>query len=99
MAFTQSNAAPANANATSTNDEKWKAQGFVNVYMDVEKKGKTSRMKVGVLPLKDSVELHKLMREWLEKDEGNAQKLLSRFVLEYRSAEPQRGDLKLGFEG
>jgi len=96
MAFTSNTL---RSNDASTSDEKWKAQGFINVFMDVVKKGKETRVKVGVLPLKDSVELHRMMREWLEKNpEDNAPKLRDRFVLEYRSAEPVRGQLAVNFD-
>jgi hypothetical protein len=77
-----------NSNAAQNNERSFeKAPGFVNIKIKVKRNGKEVLHKVGFLALKDSDPVLKRMREFCEQDEGNAQKLLERLVLDYKSAD------------
>lgn len=74
-------------------DESWKAQGFINLYLP-RKNGE--RAKLGAIPLRDSRDNEAALRAWLEADAGNIDKLLSKLVMEYRPATNGNGpDLDL----
>lgn len=87
MAF-NSNAARSNDRSNNTNNDQWKAQGFLNFYLPSENGG---RAKLGAIALKDGTKNSAALLAWLEADEDNAAKLLSSLIVEFRSAEPAAG--------
>lgn len=72
------------ATAVKTDDESWKAQGFINLYLP--SKNGEARRKLGAIALKDSKPSEKALREWLEQDPANIAKVLGKLVMEYQSA-------------
>jgi hypothetical protein len=84
MAF-QPNAAAA---SNSQTNEAWKAQGFLNLYLP-SKDGK--RIKLGAIPLKERKSNEKKLLDWLNEDPSNAEVLLSKMEIEYRSATQTEG--------
>lgn len=82
MAFSTSSAAPAQP---STNNESWKAQGFLNFYLPA-KNGQ--RRKLGAIPLKESKANEKQLLAWLNEDPSRAAQILDKLELEYQSAAP-----------
>lgn len=85
--FNKSNAVAVPTTATPSNDS-WKAQGFLNFYLP-SKDGK--KVKLGAIPLKDSVAKQKDLIEWLNEDPARAQVILAKLVIEYQSAVPAEG--------
>ena len=67
----------------------WKAQGFINLYLP-RKDG--SRAKLGAIPLRDSKENERTLREWLEANEGNVDKLLTALIVNYQSTAVNEGN-------
>ena len=65
------------------NDDNWKAQGFINLYLPGSE-GKDR--KIGAIPLQISKDAHKQLLEWLEKDPENINKLAGKLRLTYQSA-------------
>ena len=82
MAFRTNTAA---AQTTNTNQESWKADGFVNLYLPSTDGGK--RKKLGAIPLRSSKPSEAALLEWLKKDPANAEKLLSKLQLDFQSVE------------
>ena len=83
MAFSQSNAA--HNNQTSDNNESWKAQGFLNLYLP----GKDgSKRKLGAIPLKEAKPAEKALLTWLNEDPSRVATLLSKLEIVYQSATP-----------
>ena len=83
MAFASSSA-PASTNAaSSTTNENWKAQGFLNFYLPA-KNGQ--RRKLGAIPLKDSKINEKQLRAWLEEDPSRVSQIIAKLEVEYQSA-------------
>ena len=82
MAFATSSAAPAQP---STNNESWKAQGFLNFYLPA-KNGQ--RRKLGAIPLKESKANEKQLLAWLNEDPSRVTQILAKLELEYQSAAP-----------
>ena len=80
MAFATSSAATAQS---STTNESWKAQGFLNFYLPA-KNGQ--RRKLGAIPLKDSKINEKQLRAWLEEDPSRVSQILAKLEVEYQSA-------------
>ena len=80
MAFATSSAAPAQP---STNNESWKAQGFLNFYLPA-KNGQ--RRKLGAIPLKESKANEKQLLAWLNEDPSRVTQILAKLELEYQSA-------------
>lgn len=80
MAFQSSSAA-----VTSTQNENWKAQGFLNLYLP-SKDGKGGRRKLGAIPLKDSKPAEKQLLAWLNEDPTRVSIIMSKLVMEYQSA-------------
>ena len=80
MAFATSSAAPAQP---STNNESWKAQGFLNFYLPA-KNGQ--RRKLGAIPLKESKVNEKRLLAWLNEDPSRVAQILAKLELEYQSA-------------
>jgi hypothetical protein len=87
MAF-QTNAARANDNNTRANDESWKAQGFINLYLPTADGGKK---KLGAIPLRKANPNEAKLAKWLEEDIERVHHLLSKVIMEYNSAEPKAG--------
>lgn len=85
MAF-NTNPAAAAANTSGATNDNWKAQGFINLYLP-SKDGK--RRKLGAIPLRDSKNNEKSLREWLEADPANMAKVMAKLIMEYQSATPQ----------
>lgn len=81
MAFTSSAAAQS---STAQNDS-WKAQGFLNLYLP-SKDGKGGRRKLGAIPLKDSKPAEKQLLTWLNEDPTRVSVIMSKLVMEYQSA-------------
>ena len=73
-------------------DESWKAQGFINLYLP-RKNGE--RAKLGTIPLRDSRDNEAALRAWLEADEANITKLMEKLTIEYR---PAQGDESTGLD-
>lgn len=65
-----------------------KASGFLNISLPT--KGGSTR-KLGAIRLRDSVPAEKALREWLEADAGNIEKLKEVMLLDYRNATPSKG--------
>ena len=82
MAFATSSAAPAQP---STNNESWKAQGFLNFYLPA-KNGQ--RRKLGSIPLKESKVNEKQLLAWLNEDPSRVTQILAKLEIEYQSAAP-----------
>lgn len=71
------------APAPVAQDDSWKAQGFINLYLSA-KDG--SRRKIGFVALKQSRATDAQLIEWLEKDPANIESLKSKLIIEYNSA-------------
>lgn len=84
MAFQASN----NQQAASQNNERWKAQGFLNLYLPTRDGG---RMKLGAIPLKESRDSEKKLLDWLNEDPSRVESILNKLEIEYRSAIPTEG--------
>lgn len=82
MAFNR-NASNANNNAQQSDNDSWKADGFINLYLPGAD-GKDR--KIDAIPLKASKAVQKQLLEWLEKDPENINKLASKLKLTYQSA-------------
>ena len=80
MAFATSSSAPAQP---STNNESWKAQGFLNFYLPA-KNGQ--RRKLGAIPLKESKANEKQLLAWLNEDPSRVSQILAKLEIEYQSA-------------
>lgn len=80
MAFATSSAATAQS---STNNENWKAQGFLNLYLPA-KNGQ--RRKLGAIPLKESKANEKQLLAWLNEDPSRVTQILAKLEIEYQSA-------------
>ena len=81
MAFNTNTAAPAQS---STNNESWKAQGFLNFYLPA-KNGQ--RRKLGAIPLKESKANEKRLLAWLNEDPSRVTQILAKLEIEYQSAD------------
>lgn len=81
MAFAINNV-PVSA-VTRTNDDSWKAQGFLNLYLP----GKDGvRRKLGAIPLKESKANEKAMLAWLNEDASRVAMILAKLEIEYKPA-------------
>ena len=83
MAF-RTNAA-AQTNNTDTNQESWKAAGFVNLYLPSTDGGK--RKKLGAIPLRTNKPAEAALLQWLKADSNNVGRLLSKLELDFQSVE------------
>ena len=83
MAFRTNTAAAAQTN--DTNQESWKADGFVNLYLPSTDGNK--RKKLGAIPLRANKPSEAALLEWLKKDANNVAKLLSKLELDFQSVE------------
>ena len=84
MAFATSSAAPAAPAQPSTNNESWKAKGFLNFYLPA-KNGQ--RRKLGAIPLKESKANEKRLLAWLNEDPSRVTQILAKLEIEYQSAD------------
>jgi len=84
MAF-RTNTSAAAAMSNTLNQENWKADGFVNLYLPSTDGGK--RKKLGAIPLRSSKPSEAALLEWLKKDANNVNKLLSKLELDFQSVE------------
>lgn len=85
MAATLNTARPAARTYSRPQDDSWKAQGFINLYITAPD---GTKKKLGAIPLKDARNAERSLREWLSANpEKNAAKLLSALAIEYRDAE------------
>lgn len=80
MAFQSENNQSGSTN--SSNSKTDAPTGYLNFYIP-SRDG--SRKKLGAIALKDSNTNQKALREWLDADEANAQRLLQAIELEYTS--------------
>ena len=84
MAF-RTNAAAAAAMSNTLNQEIWKADGFINLYLPSTDGNK--RKKLGAIPLRANKPSEAALLEWLKKDPANVEKLLSKLELDFQSVE------------
>ena len=82
MVFRTNTAAAQN---NDTNQESWKAAGFVNRYLPSTDGNK--RKKLGAIPLRANKPSEAALLEWLKKDPANVEKLLSKLELDFQSVE------------
>lgn len=82
MAF-QTAAASTPANNTQ-NNEGWKAQGFINLYLPARN---GQRRKLGAIPLKANRSNEKELLDWLNEDPSRVLALLPKLELEYQPAQ------------
>jgi hypothetical protein len=87
MAF-QSNQSTSRYNNTQQNNDQWKAQGFLNLYLPTKDGG---RRKLGAIALKEAISTEKAMLDWLKEDPTRVQAILSKLEIEFRTAEPKEG--------
>lgn len=74
------------SNVTRTQDDSWKAQGFLNLYLP----GKDGvRRKLGAIPLKESKSNEKAMLAWLNEDASRVAMILAKLEIEYKPATPE----------
>jgi hypothetical protein len=76
----------ARATTEQANNDSWKAQGFLNLYLPSKEAGK--RKKLGAIPLKASKANEKALLEWLNEDPSRAQQILAKLEIEFQSAVP-----------
>ena len=79
----KSNAAVASA---QPQNESWKAQGFLNLYLPGKQPG--SRKKLGAIPLKESRNNEKQLLAWLNEDPSRVAQILAKLEIEFQSALP-----------
>jgi hypothetical protein len=77
-----------NNNSNQQNNEQWKAQGFLNLYLPTKDGG---RRKLGAIPLKEAVSTEKAMLDWLKEDPTRVEAILNKLEIEFRTAEPKEG--------
>lgn len=79
---------------TAANNEAWRAGGFLNFYLPTEN-GETK--KLGAIGLRLNNEDEDALRQWLDADPANLEKLAQHLTVVYRSAERKPGSgFKLG---
>lgn len=81
-------------NATAANNEAWKSGGFLNFYLPTEN---GEQKKLGAIGLRLNNEDEDALRQWLDADPANLEKLVQHLTVVYRSAEKKPGSgFKLG---
>ena len=70
--------------AEQPQNENWKAQGFLNLYLPSKEQGK--RKKLGAIPLKESKANEKALLAWLNEDPSRVSQILAKLEIEYQSA-------------
>lgn len=86
MAFQTSSAQNNNVRPfgnTRNNDDSWKADGFINLYLPTKSGG---RRKLGAIPLKGSRPSEAELLSWLNEDPSRVQKILAKLEMEYYPA-------------
>lgn len=85
MAF-QTNTGNNNSQSNNaSNDESWKAVGFLNFYLPAND---GTRSKLGAIPLKAGKPREKELANWIAEDPNRVALILAKLELEYASAEP-----------
>ena len=88
MGFQSNASASRNNNSDRSNNDQWKAQGFLNLYLPSKDGG---RRKLGAIPLKEANANEKAMLDWLNEDPSRVGIILSKLEIDYRTAEPKEG--------
>lgn len=88
MAFNRGNTARNSNNNAQGQNESWKAQGFLNLYLPTANGG---RRKLGAIPLKEAKSNERQMLEWLKEDPTRVETILSKLEIEFRTAESDEG--------
>ena len=70
--------------AEQPQNDSWKAQGFLNLYLPSKESGK--RKKLGAIPLKESKASEKALLAWLNEDPSRVGQILAKLEIEYQSA-------------
>lgn len=78
----------ASAPATAAQDESWKAQGFINIYLPTKGGGER---KLGTIALHEKKPAEKQLIDWLKADEKNIQTLVGKLMFNFNTAEPKEG--------
>ena len=86
MGYQSGNTAQASSN--QSNNDSWKAAGFLNLYLP-SKDGK--KVKLGAIPLKEGKPSEAAMLKWLNEDPSRVATILAKLVIEYKSATPTEG--------
>lgn len=76
---------------TNNNNEAWKAQGFLNIYLP-RKDG--SRVKLGAIPLRETRVNERQILDWLKQDDDSGNRLrtlVNKIEFEFNTAEPKEG--------
>jgi DNA gyrase/topoisomerase IV subunit B len=71
-------------NNQQDNNDNWKAQGFINLYLPSKEEGK--QRKIGAIPLRISKASEKQLLEWLKADPANAKKLAEKLIVDFQEA-------------
>ena len=91
MAFKTNEGAGNNTNTgngNGGNNDSWKAQGFLNIYLPTQD-GK--KRKLGSIPLKESKQSEKELLNWLNEDATRVKHIISLMIIEYQAAEQAAG--------
>lgn len=92
MGFNPGNSQRSNTAPTAQQDQSWKAQGFLNLYLPTPDGG---RAKLGAIPLKESKPAERKLLDFLNEDPSRLAAIVAKLVVEYRPATP---DDKAGFD-
>jgi hypothetical protein len=93
MSFNPSARRSPSAPATTEN-ESWKSQGFLNLYLPAN--NESGRAKLGAIGLKMSKPAERKLMEFLEANpEGGTEAILAKLTIEYR---PAGADESAGFD-
>jgi DNA gyrase/topoisomerase IV subunit B len=82
MAFNRNTSAQ---NNQAQDNDNWKAQGFINLYLPSKEEGK--QRKIGAIPLRVSKAGEKQLLEWLQADPANAKKLAEKLIVDFQEAQ------------
>ncbi len=81
-----------NVRATQSQDDAWKAQGFLNLYLPSADGG---RVKLGAIALKDSNAREKKLMDGMKVSEAEMTRIVaaiqSKLIIEFRTSEPKEG--------
>lgn len=81
------------SSTASTSDEKWKAQGFLNLWV---KRADGSRAKVGAIPLRESKAFEKALIARLQQD-GAIEAFMSALEVDFQLADKPTSEVNVGF--
>lgn len=87
MAFNE-NVAPANVENIRTNDDKWKAQAFINIFLPTADGG---RRKLGAIALKANKPSEAELIEYLKEDPSRVNSLFANAEIDFQVAESKAG--------